>query len=151
MRLFDGSERDTYRKWWPGSCLKDAFVCGEPNHALEFRARPRLTGLFRVWRLFGRMTHSCMYIGSWRPWGLGEIWDDTNLRHGFLFSIFYSFIFFFFPGLFFFVFGLDTTCDRKKIEGKCQCMQQLFILHDVPTNWQMATFLGDPTKWERRS
>lgn len=75
-----------------------------------------------------------------------------NVRHGFLFSI--SFLgrggrggFFFFS----FVFGLDTTCDRTKIEGKSQNMQQLFVLHDVPAKWQMATFLGDPTKWERRS
>lgn len=61
----------------------------------------------------------------------------------FLFSI--SFFFWLF-GFFSLCLWFGPTCDRKKFEGKSQSMQQIFILHDVPAKWQMATFFGDPTK-----
>lgn len=148
MRLFDGPKRDMGRKWWPGSCLKDAFVCGWAQSCIRIPSTPEIDGFIPpmtpIWK-----NDALMHV----YWELETLGSRRELRWYELTTwlfIFY-FIFIYFRGFFFFVFGLDTTCDRKKIEGKCQNMQQLFILHDVPAKWQMATFLGEPTKWERRS
>lgn len=44
MRLFDGPKRDMCRKWWPGSCLKDAFVCGWAQSCIRIPSTPEIDG-----------------------------------------------------------------------------------------------------------
>lgn len=104
-------------------CLwRSPIMHSNSEHARDWRGYSAYDAYLEEWR-----THACI-LGVGDPsGGLGENWDDTNVRHGFLFSI--SFFPFFLA--FFLCLWLGPTCDRKKIEGKSQSMQELFILHDV--------------------
>lgn len=58
----------------------------------------------------------------------------------------FYFLFAFFLLLIFFAFGLDKHVIGRKLRGRVRVCSNYLSCMIVPAKWQMATFLGDPTK-----